>query len=61
MDKYLTAEDYFRGELTRQRYQLQRATILESLRKWIKKPESEKPELDQLPPPPDPLSRFLRP
>ncbi len=48
------------AELTRQRYQLQRMTVLKSLQKFIKEPKKEEPEPDYFIQPTGPLSEYLR-
>lgn len=48
------------AELTRQRHQLQRMTVLQSLQKFIREPESEEKEPDYFIQPTGPLARFLR-
>jgi len=56
----MKTEDFFAAELVRQRYQLQRQTILERLRKFIRTPESEADrEIDYLKPS-GPLAPYLR-
>ncbi len=56
----MTTEQFFAAELTRQRYQLQRQTILERLRKFIRKPESEEREPDYFVQPGGVLAPYLR-